>query len=214
MVRADAGIVTLRQKLLLGLALCLPIPMLSLSGLALPLPSAVYRAAAALGEGAQELASVFTGARAEAEVRTPGAPAVTPRRQGRPQPASPARTGDAASASSSVRSVRLRPAVVMRQATSAAPRPVKKARRSQSPTETARTPSMPPTEGRSNGAETPATAPAPAGAPEENVTKKAQPSSIEPRPAAVGVAPLGSEPIETPATPPPPPLPSQSFSIR
>jgi hypothetical protein len=69
MVRAaDWAIVTGWQKLLLGFALCLPIPALSVSGLALPLPSAVYRVAVAIVESAESLAGALTGADQEARV--------------------------------------------------------------------------------------------------------------------------------------------------
>lgn len=68
MVRADWAIVTGWQKLLLGVALCLPIPALAASGLELPLPSAVYRVAVALVESTEGLAGALTGGREETSV--------------------------------------------------------------------------------------------------------------------------------------------------
>lgn len=69
MVRAaDWAIVTGWQKLLLGFALCLPIPALSVSGLAVPLPSAVYRVAVAIVESTESLAGALTGADQETRV--------------------------------------------------------------------------------------------------------------------------------------------------
>lgn len=50
----DWASVTAWQKLLLGLSVSLVVPLLALSGVALPVPAAVYRAAVALVEGAQD----------------------------------------------------------------------------------------------------------------------------------------------------------------
>jgi hypothetical protein len=68
--QADWAVVAGWQKLLLSLAVALPIPMLAMSGLAVPLPSAVYRAATAFVESTQGFAGVLTEREAE-----PAAPA-------------------------------------------------------------------------------------------------------------------------------------------
>jgi hypothetical protein len=47
------------QKLLLGAALCLPVPTFAVSGLAVPLPAAVYRAAAGIVEQTQAFTQAF-----------------------------------------------------------------------------------------------------------------------------------------------------------
>src|SRR5688572_27395400 len=92
MGRADWAIVTGWQKLLLGLALCLPIPALSISGLTLPLPTAVYRVAVAIVESTQELAGVLTGTDADRGARPRAQAALLPSQQ-RAQPSgSPRRT--------------------------------------------------------------------------------------------------------------------------
>jgi hypothetical protein len=92
MGRADWAIVTGWQKLLLGLALCLPIPALSISGLTLPLPTAVYRVAVAIVESTQELAGVLTGTDADRGARPRAQAALLPSQQ-RAQPfGSPRRT--------------------------------------------------------------------------------------------------------------------------
>jgi hypothetical protein len=48
------------QKLLLGAALCLPVPMFATSGLAVPLPTAVYRAAVGIVEQTRTFTQAFT----------------------------------------------------------------------------------------------------------------------------------------------------------
>lgn len=48
------------QKLLLGAALCLPVPAFAMSGLTVPLPAAVYRAAVGIVEQTQALTQAFT----------------------------------------------------------------------------------------------------------------------------------------------------------
>jgi hypothetical protein len=68
---ADWAVVTGWQKLLLGLAFFLPIPMLAMSGLALPLPAAVYRAATAFVESTQGFAGVLTEKRADSTAPAP-----------------------------------------------------------------------------------------------------------------------------------------------
>jgi hypothetical protein len=85
MGRADWAIVTGWQKLLLGAALCLPIPALSISGLTLPLPTAVYRVAIAIAESTQELAGVLTGTDADRGARPRAQAALSPSQQ-RAQP--------------------------------------------------------------------------------------------------------------------------------
>jgi hypothetical protein len=48
------------QKLVLGAALCLPVPTFAMSGLAVPLPAAIYRAAAGIVEQTQAFTQAFT----------------------------------------------------------------------------------------------------------------------------------------------------------
>jgi hypothetical protein len=48
------------QKLVLGAALCLPVPAFAMSGLTVPLPAAVYRAAVGIVEQTQALTQAFT----------------------------------------------------------------------------------------------------------------------------------------------------------
>jgi hypothetical protein len=79
MLRADWTIVTAWQKLLLGVALCLPVPALAMSGLALPLPTAVYRVAVAIVESTEGLTRAFTGEDRETHVLAVRKATVTPR---------------------------------------------------------------------------------------------------------------------------------------
>jgi hypothetical protein len=69
--QADWAVVAGWQKLLLSLAVALPIPMLAMSGLAVPLPSAVYRAATAFVESTQGFAGVLTERDVEPLAPTP-----------------------------------------------------------------------------------------------------------------------------------------------
>jgi hypothetical protein len=48
------------QKLMLGAALCLPVPVFAMSGLTVPLPAAVYRAAVGIVEQTQAFTRAFT----------------------------------------------------------------------------------------------------------------------------------------------------------
>jgi hypothetical protein len=80
MVRADWTIVTAWQKLVLGVALCLPVPALAVSGLALPLPTAVYRVAIAIVEGTDGLTRAFTGEDQETRVLAARKETASPRR--------------------------------------------------------------------------------------------------------------------------------------
>lgn len=97
--QADWAVVAGWQKLLLSLAVALPIPMLAMSGLAVPLPSAVYRAATAFVESTQGFAGVLTEREAEPLAPTPlrfvpvgGRQTVEPSTTGRTTGTAPVRT--------------------------------------------------------------------------------------------------------------------------
>jgi hypothetical protein len=57
----DPALGSVRQKLALGLIVCLPVPVLAGSGLAIPLPSVVYRVAVAFAERSHEIAVRIPG---------------------------------------------------------------------------------------------------------------------------------------------------------
>jgi hypothetical protein len=194
-VRADWAIVTTWQKVFLGLALCLPIPALSASGLTLPLPSAVYRVAAAFVESTESLARAISGTHEEPRIlsirEAPG-----PVRQ---QSASAADTAPDASRSAS----RLRLPVRTQQVASApTPRvgtaPSRRTRASQPASGgQARATSSPITETKT-GAPTTATAPAPT---PEPVRERA---SAQPASAADVAPPTNRAPVTAPPPAPPP----------
>src|SRR5207302_5816176 len=50
-------LLTRRQRIAVGLAMCLPVPVLAATGLSLPLPSGVYRLATELVAGTAALAT-------------------------------------------------------------------------------------------------------------------------------------------------------------
>jgi hypothetical protein len=57
----DSALGSVGQKLALGLIVCLPVPALAGSGLAIPLPSVVYRVAVAFAERSHEIAVRIPG---------------------------------------------------------------------------------------------------------------------------------------------------------
>jgi hypothetical protein len=200
MVRADWAIVTGWQKLLLGVALCLPIPALSVSGLALPLPSAVYRVAAAIVESTENLAGAFAGtdeATPVLSVRKTTAPirheAGTPPRPG------PRALAHTAPARVSVRVQRAAPT----RTRSPGSVPSRRSRAPQPAVAPVRTPSVPASEPRTEASAPTAASTAPPAFEASRVTKKQ--SASEQRPA-------DTLPIQPPAgtlhvSPPPAPAP-------
>jgi hypothetical protein len=198
MVRADWAIVMGWQKLLLGLALCLPIPALSVSGLELQLPSAVYRVAVALVESTEGLAGAFNGRDEPASVRSAGTATVLTRAQ----PAEPSRRApESVVHAKRARTPRHVERVAPTRARYVGATPVKRSRVAPpAAAQPARAPSAPATE------TTPATVaaaptPTPSAAPEP-VQRPAETSPIEP--------PAVKPPASTspPAPPPPPPPPA------
>jgi hypothetical protein len=57
----DPALGTIRQRIALALIVCLPVPVLAGSGLAIPLPSVVYRVAVAVAERTHEIAVGIPG---------------------------------------------------------------------------------------------------------------------------------------------------------
>jgi hypothetical protein len=200
MLRSDWVIVTAGQKLLIGVALCLPVPALALSGLALPLPTAVYRVAVAIVESTEGLTRAFTGEDQETHVLAVRKATVSPRphsprvvsnpRAASPSRASRASTGVARSARTRARSFG---AAVTRRSP-----------RTKSSGDVARTTSSPAAE---TGAETTvrtAAAPESTQSPVSATERRAEP-----------IPPLGEvahvqTPIPKPAASPPPPPPALS----
>jgi hypothetical protein len=213
---AALGLERGRQKLALALVVCLPIPLLAMSGLAVPLPTAVYRVAAAVLQTTEGLARAFTGT--EQETRVLSTRSTTDQLEPRPQ-RSASRLRVAADAASrraqvSVRDPRVAPARA--RSYGGAPRTRSPARQ---PAHTARvrTPSAPASEQRTEvaapaapGAAAPAPphAPAPAQAPAQELTKERPPS--EPLQRPTGIVSTEPAPIKPPAAPPPatPPAPT------
>ena len=198
---ADWAVVTGWQKLLLSLAVVLPIPMLAMSGLTVPLPAAVYRAATAFVESTQGFAGVLTERDAE-----PAAPApLLSVPDARRQPVEPssarlrqaARTSPVRARTSSVAPV---PVTAERTSPAAARRP------SRSPSAPTPAVAEPAHKGPPSGADA-ATAPANAG------VKTAAPDSSTPAiptagPAREQPAPLVEVArVEPPVSPPPAPSP-------
>ena len=66
----DPGLSTGRQKLALAAIVCLPVPVLAGSGLAIPLPPVVYRVAVAVADGAHVVAVRLPGVGAVVEDAT------------------------------------------------------------------------------------------------------------------------------------------------
>jgi hypothetical protein len=187
-----------RQKLALGLLICLPVPLLAMSGLAVPLPTAVYRAAVAIVQSSEGLARALTGTEQETRVlsvrRTTAPINPAPRRS-----ASSRRVVERAASHRS--SVPVQPAAEVRtRRFDAAPR--KRPRASQ-PSQSAavRTPSAPASDERSKAAPPAApaaAAPAPAQAPAR--------SPVEPTQRPADVAPTEPTPSKPPVNPSPPHL--------
>ena len=209
---AALGLERGRQKLALALVVCLPTPLLAMSGLAVPLPTAVYRVAAAVLQTTEGLARAFTGT--EQETRVLSTRSTTDQLEPRPQRSASRLLVAAAAASRraqvSVRDPRAAPARA--RSYGGAPRTRSRARQ---PAHTARvrTPSAPASEQRTEvaapaapGAAAPAPphAPAPAQAP----AQERPPSEPLQRPA--DVVPTEPAPIKPPAAPPPaiPPAPT------
>jgi hypothetical protein len=195
-----------RQKLALGLLICLPVPLLAMSGLAIPLPTAVYRAAAAIVQSTEGLARALTGTEQEADVlsarRTTAPIRPAPRRSPssgrvveRPSPhRSSGRVQRAAE-------IRTRSFDTSRRKSSRLSQP--------SRSRAARMPSAPAPEEHSEAASraTPVAAvAAPVQAPAQEAKK--EPSPVEPIQRPVLVVP--SEPV-TPPSPPPAPAPAPSL---
>jgi hypothetical protein len=198
-----------RQKLALGLLVCLPVPLLAMSGLAVPLPSAVYRAAVAIVQSTEGLARTLTATGQETRIlsarRTTGtAPIATTRSR------SSGRVVERVASRRS--SVRVQSTAENRsRGLDGAPRNRSRAsRRSVSPA--VRTPSAPSSGQRSEtapAAAQAAAAPAPAQAPAQAVTKESPPVEPTPRPVAVApIEPVSSKPPanSSPPAPPPPPV--------
>jgi hypothetical protein len=212
MGRADWAIVTGWQKLLVGAALCLPIPALSISGLTLPLPTAVYRVAIAIVESTQELAGVLTRNDADRSARPRVQAALLPSQQ-RAQPSASRRR--AAARTAPVRAsarppepagspARARTLVASSGKQPSSPRPRPRGVRAQTV----------PTTGATNApADMPITTPASAPAPEV----KNERSSTDPTPRRGDVAPVESAPIAPPPIAPgpqPPPAPKVLEPVR
>jgi hypothetical protein len=195
-----------RQKLALGLLVCLPVPLLAMSGLAVPLPSAVYRAAVAIVENTEGLARALTGTKQEARVlavrRATSPLKPTPRR-----PGSSREVVEGAVAHRS--SVRVPPAAETRTR-SFQPAPRKRSRASQpSHRKAVRTPSAPAPDERSEAAPpaaAPTATPAPPQAPAQEMTKARSP--VEPTPRPVDNAQTEPAPSKPPVSPSPPPPPA------
>jgi hypothetical protein len=205
------GLARGRQKLALGLAVCLPIPVLAMSGLAVPLPSAVYRVAVAIVQSTEGLARAFTGTEEETRVLSTrrGSVAISPQRQR--SGASPRVVARVAPPRSSAR---VQPAAPIRtRSFGAAPR--KRSRAPQRSHSTLRTPSVPASEPRTDAATPAAVAPAPAPpqAPTPQVTKERLSTEPTPRPADVAPIELGPSkpPVNPPPAPPPAPTPEPSL---
>jgi hypothetical protein len=199
----DWAVVTPWQKLLLGLAVCLPIPVLALSGMAVPLPAVVYRAAAAFVERTEELAGVL--ARDESKQAVPVEFRLVPRRT-RAVVESPVAERAAVIRVQSVRGVVGRSGSSVRTAT---PRAASLApKRSSSPRTDlqARTKSEPKNESARPTAQptvTTAGPSAPASAPE---VRKERPVN-DPVPESTNVAPVEPPRVAPPSPPPPAPPP-------
>jgi hypothetical protein len=203
MVRADWAIVTGWQKLLLGIALCLPIPALSVSGLALPLPSAVYRVAVAIVESTERLTGAFTSEDRDVRVLSIRK-TTTPIRQ---EPAQPSRPGFRveAAAAPARSAVRTPPAVRIR-ARSFDVAPERRTRPSHPAADVpVRTPSAPATEPKNAPADPPAVAAAPRSANTPEPAKE-RVSTVRPM-DTVAVEPPTSRPSVSPPSPPPAPTP-------
>lgn len=183
------------QRLLLGVALCFPIPALSVSGLELPLPSAVYRVAVALVESTEGVAGVFTGADEETRVLSIRAKTVPIRQQTAQQSRPSVRTGPARASVPVQRAApsRTRGHGTTRTARSRASQPAAG--------EPARTPSVPAPEARTEAPTSPARTP-PAHAPADEVTKDHL--STDPTPRPVDLTPVPKTSTEAPHPPPPP----------
>jgi hypothetical protein len=221
MVRADWAIVTGWQKLLLGIALCLPIPALSASGLALPLPSAVYSVAVAIVESTEGLAGAFTGGDRDARVLSVRQTAISIRQQ----PAQASRSASRVAVRTPVwPAVRIRPAVRTRTRSFDSAPARSRAPRSPQPSAEARarTPSAPVSEQRTEASTAPVGSPAtpsPAQASAPEAPKERLTTDTTSRPAEIAssvpkvsppppTAPPASPPAPPPAPPPtPPPAP-------
>jgi hypothetical protein len=195
-------VITAWQKLLLGLAVCLPIPVLALSGLAVPLPTAVYRAAAAFVESTENLAGVLAGR--DAETVAPPVPRALskvreerdPRQVTRPRIA--VRTGLLLSASTR----RIEP---LHGRSSGGARS-KRSTKSPRAVEVRRSPA-PPNEGTTPMANAVVATPTPTATAPAPERKKELPAT-EPSPRPVEVAHVEPPvPTEPPTSPPPPPAP-------
>jgi hypothetical protein len=198
MVRADWAIVTGWQKLLLGFALCLPVPALSVSGLALPLPSAVYRLAVAIVESTESLAGALTGAGADQETRVLAVrPATTPRRPVSDPPSGSSPRLDRRSAPPRA-SVRVQPAVRRGFGTT----PTTRNRATRPAADAVVRPASVPAEPQTKAAVPAAAAGSAAASPiadSPRVTKEQRSADTVP------IQPLTSKPSVTPPPPPSPP---------
>jgi hypothetical protein len=200
MMRADWAIVTAGQKLLLGFALCLPIPALSVSGLALPLPSAVYRLAVAIVESTESLAGALTGADADQETRVLRVRRATaPMRPVSDPPSRSSPRLDRRSAPARA-SVRVQPAVRRAFGTT----PTKRTRATRPAADAVVRPASVPAEPQSQAAASAAaagSAATPPNADSPGVTKEQRAADTVP------IQPLTSKPPVTPPPPSPPPSP-------
>jgi hypothetical protein len=198
---AALGLTRGRQKLALGLLICLPVPLLAMSGLAVPLPTAVYRAAVAIVQSTEGLARALTGTEQETRV-------LSVRRTTAPINPAPRPSGSSRRvverAASHRSSVRVQPAAEIRTRSFDTAR---KRSRAPHPSHSAavRTPSAPVSVERSEpapAAAAPATAQAPARSPVEPTQRPADVAPTEPAPSK---PPVNLSP--PPPAPPPAPTP-------
>jgi hypothetical protein len=205
MGRADWAIVTGWQKLLLGAALCLPIPALSISGLTLPLPTAVYQVAIAIVESTQELAGVLRPTDADRDARPRAQAALSPRPQ-RARPVASRRRAAARTAPvrASARPLQsadaaARALVVPSGKQPSSPRPRPRGVRAQT---------VPATGATNAAADVPVTTAAPAPGPEvRNERPPTDPTLPRGDVAPVEHAPIEPQPIAPAPQPPPAPEP-------